>query len=1040
MDYDDPVDELGDAATVVERQRPRARTGPVLSRGIAVGRFVLLDVLGEGGMGIVYSAYDPQLDRRVAIKLLVADAESAEGRVRLLREAQAMAKINHPNVVTVHEAGAIDNQIYVAMEFCDGGTLRDWVNAKPRTWREIVDVFTQAGRGLAAAHEAGLVHRDFKPHNVLMAHDAVVRVSDFGLAGLASGAAPELPETSDEPPTRPSVRSTPLSQQLTRTGAVMGTPAYMSPEQFAGAVANERTDQFSFCVALYEALYGALPFGGLTVGEIAVAVAAGKVLPAPEGSTVPSWLRAVVVRGLSTNGDDRYASMRELLAALGHDPRARRRRFVLAGVIASAVVAGILLVVAFGGRGDLCGSGAERRAAAWNGDRSAKLHSAFAASGRSGALATFDKASAIADRWSAGWERGYRDACEATQVRGDQSAHLLDLRMDCLNRRLSEAAATIDTLSGGSVDAVDHAIDALVALPSLAPCADATGLLAAIPPPDAASAEKVARIRSDLDHAGSEVRIGHSRPALDLATKALVAARASGYPPLVSEALLVVGGAQHDLQDPAEVSTLREATHGALRDGATGTFIDTSVLLVAALIRQTSSYDEASEIAAIAGATVDHARVTGEPASRIEAAIGLVALKQGHVADAQQHFERELAIARRDLPADHPAIADAMSYEMSALTGLGKFAEAEQLGQRAVALREETYGKDHLKVAQALNDLAIVYRRQGKLAAARRIYERVLTFWTTNYGADFPDVGTTLTNMCAVDDDHGDTALAIDECKRALALLDKRFGTDSIQTVEAVIGLGVSWMDADDFANARSALERGVRIIEAAHGHDHPMLASPLAMLGAIANSQQRYDDAGPLFQRAIAVAEKAYGPDHPDVADYEIDYAITFKKQHRYDDAIALLRRALPIEEKAYGANHVNIAKLLVNLAHLQEAKDDIAGALASYTRALAVLDTIPDKDAAIEGYVLSGMAGQLVSLKRAKEAMPLLERALAIRSASKDDRLIAETIYTRALAHDALHERTAAVADARTAIAEYQKANDPADAAEVRTWLAHH
>ncbi len=1032
------MDDLGAAATVVER--PRARTGPVLSRGIEIARFVLLDVLGEGGMGIVYSAYDPQLDRRVALKLLVADAESVEGQVRLLREAQAMAKINHPNVVTVHEAGAIDNQIYVAMEFCDGGTLRDWLNAKPRTWREIVDVYMQAGSGLAAAHEAGLVHRDFKPQNVLMAHDGVVRVSDFGLAGLVGGAPPDLPDASDEPPTRPSARTTPLSQDLTRTGAMMGTPAYMSPEQFAGAAADERTDQFSFCVALYEALYGALPFGGLTVGEIAVAVAAGKILPAPEGSTVPTWLRTVVVRGLATKGDERYPTMRALLAALGHDPRIRRRRLALAGLIASAVVAGGVVIVAFGGHGDPCGSGADRRAAAWNGERSAKLRTAFSASGRSGALATFDKAAAIADRWSAGWEHGYRDACEATQVRGDQSAHLLDLRMDCLTRRLSEAAATIDTLSTGSVDAVDHAIDALVALPSLAPCADPSGLLAAVPPPDSATASDVARIRSDLDHAGSEVRIGHSRPALDLATKALGAARAAGYPPLVSEALLVVGGAQHDLQDKAEVGTLREATHGALRDGATGTFVDASVLLVAALIRQTTSYDEASEIAAIAGATVDHARITGEPAARVEAVMGLVALKQGHAADAQAHFEHELVIARRDLPADHPAIADAMSYEMSALTGLGKFSDAEQLGQRAVALREETYGKDHLKVAQALNDLAIVYRREGKLAAAKRIYERVLTFWTTTYGADFPDVGTTLTNLCAVDDDHGDSTLAIDECRRALEVLEKRFGADSVQTVEAVIGLGVSQMDAGDLVAARSTLERGIRIIETAHGPDHPFLASPLSMLGLIANNERRYDDAGPLFQRAIAIAEKAYGPDHPDVADYEIDYAITFKKQHRYDDAIALLRRALPIEEKAYGANHVNVVKLLVNLAHLQEAKDDIAGALASYTRALAILDAIPDKDAAIEGYVLSGMGGQLVTLARAKEAMPLLERALVIRTASKDGRLIAETTYTRALAHDALHERAAAIADARTALAEYVKANDTDDAAEVRTWLAKH
>src|SRR5262245_37690244 len=208
-------------------------------------------------MGVVYAAYDPELDRRVALKLLHAGG-SVEARKRLLREAQAMARLAHPNVIAVHDVGTWGDEVFVAMEFVEGPTLAERVRDEEPGWREVLDLYLQAGEGLAAAHVAGIVHRDFKPQNALVGRDGRVRVLDFGLARGTGALPPREAEEGPDSGAAPGLLVTPL----TRSGSRMGTPAYMSPEQFEGLPADELSDQFSFCVALYEALYGERPFGG----------------------------------------------------------------------------------------------------------------------------------------------------------------------------------------------------------------------------------------------------------------------------------------------------------------------------------------------------------------------------------------------------------------------------------------------------------------------------------------------------------------------------------------------------------------------------------------------------------------------------------------------------------------------------------------------------------------------------------------------------------------------------------------------------------
>lgn len=277
-----------------------------------IGRFLLLRKLGEGGMGEVFSAYDEQLDRRVAIKLLHASYASEEGRKRMLREAQALARLAHPNVVTVYEVGEVDGDVFVVMEHIEGKTLADWQAEAPRSAHEIIEVYLMAGRGLSAVHAAGMMHRDFKPMNVMIDKAGRVRIVDFGLAHARGTVIPAEGERKSS--------SRVLESPLTEDGGIVGTPAYMSPEQFMGEPLDARTDQFSYCVSLYQSLYGAHPFRSEKPGAVIVPALAGHAKPPPSRNDVPERIAGALLRGLSRDPALRYETMDALLEILGKEP------------------------------------------------------------------------------------------------------------------------------------------------------------------------------------------------------------------------------------------------------------------------------------------------------------------------------------------------------------------------------------------------------------------------------------------------------------------------------------------------------------------------------------------------------------------------------------------------------------------------------------------------------------------------------------------------------------------------------------------------
>jgi tetratricopeptide (TPR) repeat protein len=965
-------------------------TGPAgePQRGDVIDRFVILGVLGSGGMGLVYSAYDPHLDRKVAIKLLRADVDgsAADGRVRLLREAQAMAKINHPNVITVHEVGTYGEQVYVAMEFADGGNVREWLLAGKRTRREILDVFVQAGRGLVAAHGAGLVHRDFKPDNVLLGSDGSVRVTDFGIVGVADEARTRRSVTDNELAAE-SVRSltglTPISQQLTRPGAIMGTPIYMAPEQFQGLVATARADQFSFCASLYDALYGERPFAGKTYEELERNVLAGRVSPAPKTSDVPGWLRRVVVRGLAVRPDDRHASMEDLLVALA--PAKQARRWIAAGVAVAGIAAVTGVIALRSDPGDECSAGAGRFDAVWNAERRDKMKAAFAATNRPHAAATFERLGPILDGWGTTWKAGHVAACEDTHAHHTQSATLLDHRIQCLERRLGDTRATVELLLAGGGDAVDHALEAALALPSVKLCADAAALMSVVPPPETeAMRVKVEDVRERLDEVRGLRRLGRFADALTAGKAALAAARATKYKPVEAEALLVVGRLEMDQGEPAGIATLGEAMRAAAESGDERGMVDAATHLVFRFAMDGQPYAHTLEVATLAEAFGRHARITAEAQVNLESAIGMMHEANADPAAAQVRHEKALALAEKEIGPDSQAAVTALTQLGNLARTQGRFADARGLLERALAIQERVYGASHPHVADSLNNLGIVHRVEGNLEAAKALFDRALSVRVAALGPEHPEVATSHNNLGTYLHEQGDLVKADEAFMKALRIWEKVYGPDSIHVVTAVTNLGAVYGDRGELDLARTMYERAIKVVEAVRGSDHPTLGAILSDLGVIARNQQKLDEAEGLLRRALAIAEKAYGPDHSDVADCLSNLATVYKANGQLDEAETATVRALGIIEKVYGPHHPRLGMALNNFAGLQTARKNFTGAIESYKKSLAVFEAKLGKDHPYVSYPLSGIGNALIELKREAEAVAPLERSLAIREAA--------------------------------------------------------
>jgi serine/threonine protein kinase/tetratricopeptide (TPR) repeat protein len=527
------------------RRGDRLRHGPV-NEGVTpnvgardrVGRYELRERLGAGGMGIVYAAWDPELDRRVAIKFIrPGHAVSPELLARRLRrEAQAMARVRHDNVVAVYDVGeSADGRLFVAMEYVDGVSLRKWLRAKPRSVVEILAVFRAAGEGLAAAHVERLIHRDFKPDNVLVANDGKALVLDFGLASWATNPGSEPGETSGTSPTPPEALSgsprpepgppsssasfeDPNETSLTKPGAVLGTPNYMAPEQRRGQVIDARSDQFAFCVALWQALTGELPYGRSSSQALARA-RVGK-LGKLQRKDVPAHIEQALRRGLAWHPEHRWPDMRALLDALAISRR--RRWWWLALPAALAVGASVLLVERGSPTTPGCDEQSERAATVWNRSISDALAESFAGRGEL-ARRSWPYLHTELDRWISNWAAVDVELCHRYDPGFVPEAH--ERQLLCLDRQLDHFAFAVDLLEGATADEIEHSFDLLARLPDPAACRE-TATEAARPGVDA---KQAAELKASIKHAELEVALARFALADTSSAELFTSTQAPGF-------------------------------------------------------------------------------------------------------------------------------------------------------------------------------------------------------------------------------------------------------------------------------------------------------------------------------------------------------------------------------------------------------------------------------------------------------------------------------------------------------------------------------
>ncbi|MCP3102477.1 serine/threonine-protein kinase [Myxococcus sp. K15C18031901] len=815
-----------DAGTGPSSSGSRSRdtgTGPELERRDApplsqVGRYLLLKQLGEGGMGVVYAAYDPDLDRKVALKLLHPgkqhDAEDA--RARLLREAQAMARVSHPNVIPVFDVGMWGDQVFVAMELVDGGTLSSWLKSGQRSWREILERYIAAGRGLEAAHAAGLVHRDFKPANVLVSRAGRVYVTDFGLARPVGDLQSDVEEpTTEEARLLMSSQRRMLDTTLTEHGLVVGTPNYMSPEQFRGATLDGRTDQFSFCAALYGALYGVRPFDPGSVKAYVFSTApataekhteslgAGKdtakpgvlgasplVREPPREVKVPGWVRDAVLKGLSLEAAGRYPSMGALLDALSQEHRRfqRRRQSVAVGLLGGALA---LTAGAVWQQSRVCVDAGALMDAEWSPAKAEQLTSAFGATNKPFAANVAANVTRVLGDYADAWKAQRVQACEATRVQGVKPEEQLDRQLVCLERRRKDFHATVELLSGADAAVVEKSLDAALALPALAECDDEEGLAQQQRrPADPLRRATLDALEEKLSAVRAQMDAGRYPPALDALKPLLAPMEETGYLPLVAEAHFAQGWLMEQLGDSPGASRMLAR---AVFDAEAGHADRLKVAVLNKLLFVEDGlehFEPAARWGELAEATLT--RLGGDPVLLGDVRVNQanLALTQDHTDEAKARLEEAGALYARSLPPQHPKRARTTFLLARVLHTQGDSTRALALMNEALQQTTAAVGPLHPDVARRHGMLSWTLRELKRDAEALPHARAAADIVQALYGEDSPQFAEMLDEVGMCQLGMGRYAEALGTYERSLALKRKALPADDEKLQPSLDGVG----------------------------------------------------------------------------------------------------------------------------------------------------------------------------------------------------------------------------------------------------------
>ncbi len=951
-------DASGRATLIGDSDLPRADA--TLRRGVVLGRYIVLERIGAGAMGVVYAAYDPELDRKVALKLLRAESNAANsesvGRARLLREAQAMAKVSHPNVVTVHDVGEADvgghGIVYLAMEFIVGASLFARLEAarvgRPQGHALALEWFIAAGRGLAAAHDAGLVHRDFKPENVMVGDDGRVRVLDFGLAHADLVGALAVVEA-----TRGA-----FNPRLTETGVIMGTPFYMAPEQFAGAEIDARVDQFAFCASLYEAVYGERPFHGDSLASLARAVTLGVVRP-PANRQVSGGLRRALLRGLAPRREDRWPSMHALLAAL---ERLSSRRVV--GTLAAVGVAVVGASVGLGLwlRDDPCAQAAAEMTEVWNPSRREAIERR--AVGLYGAEELTTMAVGTLDDYARRWSDQRQDACLATRTRGTASEASLDLRYACLDR----ARVRFDGALTGLIDETTspellrRAPELVAGLGELAECEDLERLRAGVEPPRGPEATRaVDALRGELVASSTRAAAGQTADIAAEFEAHVAAAREIGYRPILAEALGMLG---HSYVFTGRLDDARVVLdEGILIAEAVG-----DDAAIAKLLRELGSLEVRSSRLDVAE---QHFRrgfaVLERMGSDDDAMVsGLhIAWARGKVSSGDtEGGVREIdaaiaALGERD--SDDSTVLAARSMRADLLARIGQTAEAEREMLDVLERLRRAHGSAHPDVAYTLVHHARLLRRAGRCETALSELEQAHTLAVATLGATHNNVAAILRERADCELELGRLVEAHGSYVATLAILEANPGALRPREAADVHGvLGEVDTYRGEYEEALGHSTREVELLRAA-GVDDAVFATAQAYVGLSLLELGREAEA----REVLVAAEAGYIAQGDDPQRFFVSAALGELDRRAGDLDKAEARFAATAQ---FAGNETTRGRALMGRAAVAADRGAPAGEVEGW-RALAVA-------------AFAGDASGEVLAARARAWSPGLTRAAALRS----------------------------------------------------------
>ncbi|MBX7084472.1 MAG: protein kinase [Nannocystaceae bacterium] len=811
--------------------------------GERLGRYRVLAVLGSGAMGVVVRAHDPRLGRDVAIKVVhpqeLGREREQRARARLIAEARALARLAHPNVVAIYEVGEQAGTLFVAMELVEGVDLDEWLKRAPRSLDAIVQAFVDAALGLAQVHAVGLVHRDVKPSNILVGADGRVRVGDFGIAHACF----ELPAPIAAAEDVIGELVAPDTTTLTEEGRVVGTPAYMAPEQHLDAEVGPAADQYALCVSLFEALFGQRPFRGDARRLLAIK-RAGAVLP-KRARRVPAWLVAVVMRGLAPDPRARFASIDALAEALRRGAASRRRRLALGSAVIASVGGTLMMLGDGAGR---CDRDAAELAGVWDEQTRAAAHGMFAASTRPWAALAWAAVEPRLDAYAGEWTTMRRELCLSA---GDTSATVLDRRLACLESRRRALAATTHLLAAADDDTVDHGVDLLGGLRPIAACGTLDDRDGEVSPPPPALARAVADARTELALVRAFTEAGRYAEAHELGRAVVANASTLDYPPLQGEALAIDGRAALRVGPVADAASELEAalwTAIAEHDDVTAAEAATELTWFAGQYQR--SLPDAARWAALARASAARS-ADARTQVMLDNALGVAQLQAGQHDDAVASFERALA-GIGEAPDQISLTANVRHNLAKSWFDRGDLARARALLEPSIAALAGAIGDQHPRVLEMRGTLGQVLGAGGDHARAAALFRAEVEGLRQVMGDDALAVAHARTNLGVVLGrlGHDDEAIAVTE--QALASFERAGDLGGASTCLGNIADDLLQQGIHDAAAQR--FERALALLERLYPEGHADLVYPLVGLGRVRMAQQRWADALANFERADAV------------------------------------------------------------------------------------------------------------------------------------------------------------------------------------------